>query len=246
MDELRAEGVQGQELVVAENVLAAALERVRLLAAEKEEVAKAQARVDELRAEGVHGQKLVVAERALADALERVQIRQLTEQALKEIESQVGELIAGDEHGDQLVAAERALADELERVQVRKLQERALKERAAADAETERLKEQYDAQLGAEILHLEGLAGEEQSARDVANEATTLWLTETAERERRHRDAENALVEQDFQDDLERLRKTDRERQADAGGGAGGDRQAAGVLRRALRGRGGSAWHDVR
>ena len=127
--ELLAVDKHGRELVAAANVLASALERVRLLAAEKEEVAKAQARVDELRAEGVHGQKLVAAERALADALERVQTRQLTERALKEslanaqaeaarAQARVDELRAEGVQGQELVVAENVLASALERVRL--------------------------------------------------------------------------------------------------------------------------------
>ena len=99
--------------------------------------------------------------------------------------AKVAELIKEDEHGQELTDARRDLAAALDDVKMRELEERAGRERVARDAELERKRSAYEAELEAETLQLEA----------------------QAELERAHRDAEIALQEQQFADELERLKK---------------------------------------
>ena len=127
-------------------------------------------------------------------------------QKVASAEAKIAELIAEGEHGQKLADAQRTLTDVLFNIRMRKLREKADQERVARDAENERRREAHDAEVEARTAQLEAQAEREREARDAEIEAKTLALEAQAERERTHRDAEIALQEQQFADDLERLK----------------------------------------
>ena len=116
------------------------------------------------------------------------------------------QLVEEGEHGQALKDAEEQLSEALLSRKVRELQERAERERDARDAELERKRVAYEQDLEAQTLALEAQVETELAAYDAQVETELAQLEAQAERERTHRDAEIALQEQQFADDLERLK----------------------------------------